>query len=112
MVFNAVKDTRPFMYNASKLDEVDSFKYLGMTINRRANLQYSQKISIQQALKAKASQEYYLNNHKHMPVRDVFDLFDTLVKPIVRQPKVIFRLNPDLIDIVFFSTDFDVRDIP
>ena len=55
MVFNAVKDTRPFLYNDSKLDEVDSFKYLGMTINRRANLQYSQKIYIQQALKAKAS---------------------------------------------------------
>ena len=33
-------------------------------------------------------------------------------RDIVRQPKVIFRLNPDLIDIVFFSTDFDVRDIP
>ena len=46
MVFNAVKDTRPIMYNYSKLDEVDIFKYLGMTINRRANLQYSQKISI------------------------------------------------------------------
>ena len=83
MVFNAVEDTRPFMYNDSKLDEVDSFKYLGMTINRRANLQYSQKISIQQALKAKASLECYLNNHKHMPVKDVFDLFNTLVKPII-----------------------------
>ena len=47
-----------------------------MTINRRANLQYSHKISIQQALKAKESLECYLNNHKHMPVRDVFDLFD------------------------------------
>ena len=46
MVFNAIKDTRPFMYNNSKLDEVDSFKYLGITINRMANLQYSHKISI------------------------------------------------------------------
>ena len=36
MVINAVKDTRPFMYNDFKLDEVNSFKYLGMTINRRA----------------------------------------------------------------------------
>ena len=38
MVFNAIKDNQPFMYNDFKLDEVDSFKYLGMTINRRANL--------------------------------------------------------------------------
>ena len=42
MVFYAVKDTRPFMYNDFKLDKVVSFKYLGMTINRRSNLQYSQ----------------------------------------------------------------------
>ena len=83
MVFNVIKDTRPFMYNDSKLDEVDSFKYLGMTINRRANLQYSQKIYIQQALKAKASLECYLNNHKHMPDRDVFDLFDMYIYSII-----------------------------
>ena len=66
MVFNAGKDTRPFVYNDFRLDEVHSFKYLGMTINRRANLQYSQKMYIQQALKAKASLERYLNNHKYM----------------------------------------------
>ena len=93
MVFNAVKDTRPFMYNDSKLDEVDSFKYLGMTINRRANLQYSQKISFQPALKANASQECYLNNHKHMPIKDVFDLFDTLVKPIILFNSEIWGIN-------------------
>ena len=93
MVFNAVEDTRPFMYNDSKLDEVDSFKYLGMTINRRANLQYSQKIYIQQALKARASLECYLNNHKHMPVKDVFDLFDTLVKPIILFNSEIWGIN-------------------
>ena len=93
IVFNAVRDTRPFMYNDSKLDEVDSFKYLGMTIDRRANLQYSQKISIQQALNAKASLECCLNNHKDMPVRDVFDLFDTLVKPILLFNSEIWGIN-------------------
>ena len=93
MVFNARKDTRPFMYNDFKLDEVHSFKYLGMTINRRANLQYYYKIYIQQALKAKASLECYLNNHKHMPVKDVFDLFDTLVKSIVLFNSEIWGIN-------------------
>ena len=78
------------MYNDFKLDEVHSFKYLGMIINRRANLQYSQKIYIQQALKAKASLECYLNNHKHMPVQDVFD---TLLKPIVSFNSEIWGIN-------------------
>ena len=54
LLFNAVKDTRPITYNDFKLDEVNSLKYLGMTINYKANLQYSHQISIQQALKAKA----------------------------------------------------------
>ena len=34
-----------------------------------------------------------LNNHKHMPVRDVFDLFDTLVKPIVLFNSKIWGIN-------------------
>ena len=51
MVFNAVKDTGPCIYNDFRLDKVDSFKYLGMTINRKANLQYYHHISIQQAQK-------------------------------------------------------------
>ena len=93
MVFNADKDTRPFMYNDFKLDEVHSFKYLGMTINRRENMQYSPKIYIQQALKAKASLEWYLNNHKYMPVKYVFDLFNTLVKPIVLFNSEIWGIN-------------------
>ena len=75
------------------MDEVHSFKYLCMTINRRANLQHYQKISIQQTLKAKASLECYLNNHKHMPVKDVFDLFDTLVKPIILFNSEIWGIN-------------------
>ena len=87
MVFNAVKDIRPFMYNYSKLDKVDSFKYLGMTINRRANLQYSQQIDIQQALKAKALLECYLNNHNSPAVSHICP-------------------NPKLSDKDFFSADY------
>ena len=54
-----------------------------MTFNRRANLKRSQRILIQKALKAKATLECHVNKHKYMPVRDIFDLFDTLVTPIV-----------------------------
>ena len=81
------------MYNDFKLYEVDRFKYLSMTINRRTNLQYYPKISIQQALKAKASLECYLNNHKHMPVTDVLDLFDTLIMPIALFYSKIWGIN-------------------
>ena len=45
------------MYNNLSIDEVDSFKYLGITFNRMANLKHSQLILIQQALKAKATLE-------------------------------------------------------
>ena len=45
---------------------------------------------IQQALKAKASLECNLNNHKHMPVNDVLD---TLVKPIVLFNSEIWGIN-------------------
>ena len=83
MVFNSIKNTEPFMYNNLSIDKVNSFKYLGMTFNRRANLKHSQCILIQQALKAKATLECHVNKHKYMPVRDIFDLFDTLVMPIV-----------------------------
>ena len=83
MVFNSIKNTEPFMYNNLSIDEVDSFIYLGMTFNRRANLKHSQRILIQQALKANATIECHVNKHKYMPVRDIFDLFDTLVMPLV-----------------------------
>ena len=59
------------------------FKYLEFTINRRASLKHCQHILIKQALRAKATLECYLNKHKHMPVKVVFELFDTLVKPVV-----------------------------
>ena len=70
MVFNAVKDAGPFMYN--DVIRGRSFKYLGMTIYRKETVQYSHHISIQQTLKSKAELVCYLNNHEHMSVKDVF----------------------------------------
>ena len=74
MVFNSIKNTKLFMYNNLSIDEVDSFKYLGMTFNRKANLKHSQRILIHQALKVKATLECHVNKHKYIPVRDIFDL--------------------------------------
>ena len=83
IIFNSRKHTTPFIYNDCILQEVDSFKYLGMAFNRQGNLKYSQTMLVQQAIRARAILETYLRKHKHMPVNIVFELFDTLIKPIL-----------------------------
>ena len=54
-----------------------------MAFNRQGNLKYSQTMLVQQAIRARAILETYLRKHKHMPVNIVFELFDTLIKPIL-----------------------------
>ena len=83
ITFNSRKNIDMLLYNGCILQEVDKFKYLGMTFNRTVNLKYSQKALVQQAIKARAVLEGYLRKHKHMPVNMIFDLFDTLIKPIL-----------------------------
>ena len=83
IIFNSRKHTTPFIYNDCILQEVDSFKYLGMAFNRPGNLKYSQTVLVQQAIRAKTILETYLRKHNHMPVNIVFELFDTLIKPIL-----------------------------
>ena len=83
IIFNSRKHTTPFIYNDCILQEVDSFKYLGMAFNRQGSLKYSQTVLVQQAIRARAILETYLRKHKHMPVNIVFELFDTLIKPIL-----------------------------
>ena len=60
-----------------------SFKYLGITFHRNGNLKSSQQVLLKQTLRAKAVLDNYLRKHKHLPVKIIFDLFDTLVKPII-----------------------------
>ena len=83
IAFNSRKNIDMLLYNGCILQEVDKFKYLGMTFNRTVNLKYSQKALVQQSIKARAVLEGYLRKHKHMPVNVIFDLFDTLIKPIL-----------------------------
>ena len=54
-----------------------------MTFNLTVNLKCSQKALVKQSIKARAVLEVYLRKHKHMPVNVKFDLFDTLIKPIL-----------------------------
>ena len=83
IAFNSRKNIDLLLYNGCILQEVDKFKYLGMTFNRTVNLKYSQKALVQQSIKARAVLEGYLRKHKHMPVNVIFELFDTLIKPIL-----------------------------
>ena len=62
IIFNSRKHTTPFIYNDCILQEVDSFKYLGMAFNRQGNLKYSQTVLVQQATRARATLETYLKS--------------------------------------------------
>ena len=64
-----------------------------MTFNRTVNLKYSQKSLVQQSIKARAVLESYLRKHKHMPVNVIFDLFDTLIKPILLYACEVWGIN-------------------
>ena len=74
IIFNSRKHTTPFIYNDCILQEVDSFKYLGMVFNRQGSLKYSQTALVQQATRARAILETYLRKHKHIPLNIVFEL--------------------------------------
>ena len=80
IAFNSRKNIELLLYNGCILQEVDKFKYLGMTFNRTVNLKYSQKALVQQSIsiKARAVLEGYLRKHKHMPVNVMFNLFDII----------------------------------
>ncbi len=80
VVFHSSKNTVPFTYNSHVLEEVSEFKYLGFIINRDVKLVHTQNTLISQALIAQANLDIYLRKHKHLPVKVVFELFDTLVK--------------------------------
>ena len=80
VVFHSSKNTVPFTYNSHVLEEVIEFKYLGFIINRDVKLVHTQNTLISQALIAQANLDIYLIKHKHLPVKVVFELFDTLVK--------------------------------
>lgn len=83
IVFNATKKSEPILYNDCILEEVDDFKYLGITLNRKGNMRYSQQILIKQAIRARATLDNYLRKHKHMSIKIIFELFDTLITPII-----------------------------
>ena len=71
MAFNSRKDIELSLYNGCILQEVDKFKYLGMTFNHTVNLKYSQKALVQQSIKARAVLEGYLRNQAHASICDI-----------------------------------------
>ena len=116
MAFNSKKDIELLLYNGCILQEVDKFKYLGMTFNRTVNLKYSQKALVQQSIEARAVLEGYLRKHRHMPVNMIFDLFDTLIKPILLYACEVWGINMsnnidflEQLDLSFIKTVLGVK---
>ena len=67
-------------FSTDTLEEVDSFKYLGVTFCRNGLfLQVQENL----ARRAQASLDCYIMQHKHLPVNVIFYLFDPLIIPIL-----------------------------
>ena len=83
LVINFRKPTSSFKFSTDTLEEVDSFKYLGLTFCRNGLFLQAQENLACQARRAQASLDCYIMQHKHLPVNVIFELFDTLIKPIL-----------------------------
>ena len=62
------------------LEEVSEFTYLGFNLARNGNLLHTQEVRISNAHKAQGTLDTYLRKHKHLPVKIICELFDSLVK--------------------------------
>ena len=65
------------------MEEVDSYKYIGLTFCRNGLFLQAQENLACQTRRAQASLDCYIMQHKHLPVNVIFELFDTLIKPIL-----------------------------
>ena len=83
LVINSRKPTGLFRFSTDTLEEVDSFKYLGVTFCRNGSFLQAQENLASQARPAQASLDCYIMQHKHLPVNVIFELFDTLINPIL-----------------------------
>ena len=83
LVINSRKPTGSFRFSTDTLEEVDSFKYLGVTFCRNGSFFQAQENLASQARRAQASLGCYIMQHKHLPVDVIFELFDTLIKPML-----------------------------
>ena len=70
-------------YNGSSLIWVDSFKYLGVNISRTNNLSKGLNAACQQARKVQKVFDMHIMNHSTVSFNHIFELFDSLIKPIL-----------------------------
>ena len=83
LVINSFSRTGSFRFSTDTLEEVDLFKYLGLTFCRNGSFLQTQENLASQARRAQASLDCYIMQHKHLPVNVIFELFDTLIKSIL-----------------------------
>ena len=110
---NSRKPTGSFRFSTDTLEEVDSFKYLGVTFCRDGSLLQAQENLASQARRAKASLDCYIMQHKHLPVNVIFELFDTLIKPILLYASEIYgsSMSKDIeqVHVNFIKKTLDVK---
>ena len=82
LVINSRKPTGSFRFSTDTLEEVDSFKYLGVTFCRNGSFLQAQENLASQARRTQASLDCHIMQHKHLP-NVIFELCDTLIKPIL-----------------------------
>ena len=70
-------------YKEKPLTLVDSFRYLGVNISRTNNLSKGPNEICQQASKAQRVLDMHTVNHPTVSVNYIFELFDTLIRPIL-----------------------------
>ena len=80
---NSRKPTGSFRFSTHTLEEVDSFKYLGVTFCDNGSFIQAQENIACQTRRAQASLDYYIMQHNHLSVNVIFKIFDKLIKPIL-----------------------------
>ena len=62
---------------------VNSFKYVGVTFSVQNNLTTGLMATCQQASKSQTVIDMHVLKHSHVSLYHIFELFDSLIKPIL-----------------------------
>ena len=71
------------VYDMQPPQWVNSFKYLGVTFSRSNNLTTGLKATCQQTSKSQTIIGMHVLKHPHVSLNHIFELFDSLIKPIL-----------------------------
>ena len=94
MFYQKKKPALPrLLYEDHSLQWVEDFKYLGVTFTKSNNLSDGLETLCQQARRAQTVLDLHILKHKTVSVKYIFDLFDTLIKPILLYGSEVYGIN-------------------